>query len=275
MIAGTEARIADDDEILARGPHIIRGYWKQPETTDEVLDEEGWVATGDLGDATDDGFLIVTGRKKDLFKLSTGKYVTPEALAQALEAAEWIEHALVVGDGEKYCAALVIVSRDELANRVGDDVRRDDVRDAISQAVCDAQRELPKWSQARRIALVPDELTREEGMLTPKLSKQRPRMRESLRRGGVRPVRPKRRAARAVDGGRRHERMTLRSVARRSEVARIAGARATAGSATAARAAAAGATALRPTTPGGEVLRATSAHADIGRRVAGKVFACR
>lgn len=203
VIAGTEARIADDGEILVRGPHIMRGYWKQPDATEEAIDDDGWFATGDLGDATDDGFLIVTGRKKDLFKLSTGKYVTPEALEQALEAAAWVEHALVVGEAEKYCAALVFVSREALAEHLAADasgespdgeslrndehavaraLKRDDVREAIRAAIREAQRGLPTWSQARRVALVPDELTREDGMLTPKLSKQRPRVREAYER---------------------------------------------------------------------------------------------
>jgi long-chain acyl-CoA synthetase len=203
VVAGTEARIADDDEILARGPHIMQGYWKRPETTDEVIDEDGWFATGDLGRATDDGYLIVTGRKKDLFKLSTGKYVTPEALEQALETAAWVEHALVVGEGEKYCAAVVFVSRDALAEHLdavatgqhsdGESLRhddeavaraleREDVREAVRAAIRDAQQDLPKWSQARRVALVADDLTREEGMLTPKLSKQRPRVRQAYQR---------------------------------------------------------------------------------------------
>lgn len=189
VLAGTEAKISDDDEILARGPHIMKGYWKQPERTDEVMDDDGWFYTGDLGDATDDGYLVVTGRKKDLFKLSTGKYVTPQALEQQLEAQELIEHALVVGEAEKYAAAVLFVSPEALSDAlerlgiqdrdVAAALQDERVQERFRDAVERAQRELPEWSQAKRVALVADELTRDEGMLTPKLSKQRPRVREA------------------------------------------------------------------------------------------------
>lgn len=190
VIAGTEAKIADDDEILARGPHIMKGYWKQPERTDEAIDDDGWFYTGDLGSVTEEGYLEITGRKKDLFKLSTGKFVTPQALEQQLEAQELIEHALVVGEGEKYCAAVLFLSEEALSQLIrkvgaGDSGSRgkaalehERVQASVRDAVGRAQRDLPKWSRAKRVALVPEELTQADGMLTPKLSKQRPRVRE-------------------------------------------------------------------------------------------------
>lgn len=187
VIAGTEAKIAEDDEILARGPHIMEGYWRQPEKTADAIDADGWFYTGDLG-AVDDGYLKVTGRKKDLFKLSTGKFVTPQALEQQLEAEELIEHALVVGEAEKYCAAVLFASEEaleQLGRKVGidevDDAHRsvledERVQEEFREAVERAQRDLPKWSQAKRVAVLAEELSREDGMLTPKLSKQRPRV---------------------------------------------------------------------------------------------------
>ena len=188
VVAGTEAAIADDGEILARGPHIMKGYWERPETTADVLDDDGWFATGDLGDVTEEGYLVVTGRKKDLFKLSTGKYVTPQALEQALEGTGLIDHALVVGEGEKYCAAVVFVDHTTLGEIVDRDpdaidadvLASEDIQNRYRSTVVAAQRDLPTWSQAKRMALVLTELTRDEGMLTPKLSMQRPRVRQEF-----------------------------------------------------------------------------------------------
>lgn len=185
ILAGTEVMIADDDEILTRGPHVMQGYYRDPELTRQVLDDDGWLRTGDLGAATDRGFLRVTGRKKSLFKLSTGKYVMSQVVEERLEAQPLIEHALVVGEGEKFCAAIAFVSAEAFADRFGpapDLPRRlteERVKDAFGAAIRRAQEDLPVWSQVRRVALVGDRLTPEGGMLTPKLSMKRPRVREA------------------------------------------------------------------------------------------------
>ncbi len=114
VLAGVEVKLSDTGEILTRGPHIMKGYYNNPEETNKAIDEEGWFHTGDLGEMSEDGFLRITGRVKNLFKLSTGKYVMPQPLEALLETDDLIETALVVGEGEKYTAALLFLSQDQL-----------------------------------------------------------------------------------------------------------------------------------------------------------------
>ncbi|HEX7021421.1 MAG TPA: long-chain fatty acid--CoA ligase, partial [Trueperaceae bacterium] len=102
LLPGVEVTISEGGEILTRGPHVMQGYYRNPEATAEVIDAQGWFHTGDLGKMSEDGYLSVTGRIKNLFKLSTGKYVMPQPLEAALEADTLIEHALMVGEGEKF-----------------------------------------------------------------------------------------------------------------------------------------------------------------------------
>ena len=142
-LAGTEMAIADDDEVLARGPHIMLGYYRQPELTEEVIDDDGWLHTGDLGSIDEDGYLTITGRKKNLFKLSTGKYV---------------------------CAALVFVAPGALEERAFDDA---DLRRELIEALERGNEDLPPWSAVKRAALIEAELTIENGALTPKMSVKR------------------------------------------------------------------------------------------------------
>ncbi|MFA5712605.1 MAG: long-chain fatty acid--CoA ligase [Bacteroidales bacterium] len=107
-IEGTELRIADDGEILTRGPHVMLGYYKDPEYTKEIIDEEGWLHTGDIGVMEDEIFLKITDRKKEIFKLSNGKYIAPQVLENKLKESSYIENCMVVGENEKFASALII-----------------------------------------------------------------------------------------------------------------------------------------------------------------------
>ncbi|CAN0366756.1 unnamed protein product, partial [Ectocarpus sp. 4 AP-2014] len=112
-LPGVTVRIADDGEVLVQGPNVMRGYWNDPEATAETL-RDGWLHTGDLGSLDADGYLTITGRKKELIVLATGKNVAPSRVEALLCASPWIEQACVVGDGAKGLRALIVPNPDRL-----------------------------------------------------------------------------------------------------------------------------------------------------------------
>ncbi len=191
VLPGVEVMIAADGEILTRGPHIMQGYFKAEDKTREVIDDDGWFHTGDIGEFTDDDFLRITDRKKDLFKLSTGKYVMPQPLENNLGIESLIEHAVVVGSGHKFCTALIFPEQDALrsfARTAGLDAGQD-VADLLeAPAVIEKYQELvdkandgmDHWSTIKRFALIPDHLTVENGLLTPTLKVKRPKVRAAF-----------------------------------------------------------------------------------------------
>ena len=164
LLAGVEVKRTPSGELLTRGPQVMQGYYNNPSATTEVIDRDGWFATGDLGEMSDDGFLTITGRLKNTFKLSTGKFVTPQPLEGALEADPHIENALTVGEGEKFCAALLFLAP-------GSDPET--VEAEVTRAVQEANRALPEWSQAKRVLLLTDTLSIDNGFLTPTLKVKR------------------------------------------------------------------------------------------------------
>jgi long-chain acyl-CoA synthetase len=189
-IAGVEVTIAKDNEILTRGPHVMKGYYKQPNETAKVIDDSGWFHTGDLG-AIDDGHLKITGRKKSLFKLSTGKYVIPQPLEAELQHEPLVEKALVLGEGRKFCSALIFPNIQHLTRFAQDhglDTRKsldelvDDpvIQERFREIVEEANREMPPWSTIKRFAVIPRELTVEGGLLTPTMKVRRPRVQEEF-----------------------------------------------------------------------------------------------
>jgi long-chain acyl-CoA synthetase len=177
LLPGVEVKLADDGEILTRGPHVMQGYYRNEEATKAAFTEDGWFKTGDLGKMTDDGYLVITGRKKNLFKLSTGKFVMPQPLEQALESEALVDHALVVGEGEKFCAALLFVNPEALAahtSKAGKAaLEAPEVQQTLKEAVVKANRELPAWSRVKRAAVVVGELTVANEALTPTLKLRR------------------------------------------------------------------------------------------------------
>ncbi len=164
LLPGTEVRFAKGGELLVRGPQVMRGYFGNAEATAEALDPEGWFHTGDLGEVSEDGFLRITGRSKNVFKLSTGKFVMPQPLEEALEAAPHIEYAIVIGEGEKYCAALLFLAPG---------TNPDEAADGLKRTVKEANRALPEWSQAKRALLLTDTLSIDNNLLTPTLKVKR------------------------------------------------------------------------------------------------------
>src|SRR5262249_45685435 len=107
-IPGVEIRIAEDGEILTRGPHVMQGYWKNPEATRAAIDADGWFYTGDVGTLDADGFLSITDRKKDLIITAGGKNVAPSELERLLLTDPWIDQAIVYGDRKPFISALIV-----------------------------------------------------------------------------------------------------------------------------------------------------------------------
>jgi len=181
-IPGGEVRIAPDGEILVRGPNVGLGYYRNPEGTAELLDEEGWMHSGDLGALDPDGYLRITGRKKDLIVNAAGKNIAPQPIELELQAAPVIAQAVVVGDGRPYLTALLTVDADEVASWPGKEHLRDDavgrasdpeVLAATEHAVDAVNATRSPVEQIKRWRLLPEDLTVDEGELTPTLKVRR------------------------------------------------------------------------------------------------------
>ncbi len=181
-IPGVELRIADDGEILARGPNIMRGYFNKPDATADVL-RDGWFHTGDIGHIDADGYLTITDRKKDLLVTSGGKKIAPQPVEAVLKRSPLVSEAVLLGDRRKYAAVLIVPDFAALERRLKDLgrppgtreelVRRADVL-ALYQEIVDAlNRELSQFERIKTIALLPTEFTVESGELTPTLKVKR------------------------------------------------------------------------------------------------------
>ncbi len=183
VIDGVEVKIAEDGEILAKGPNIMQGYYKDPDKTATVL-KDGYFHTGDKGEIDSDGFLKITGRTKEMFKTSGGKYVVPPLLEGELKQSRFIEQVMVVGEGEKMPAAIVqpnfVFIRDWI-ERKGHDIGSSCEDIASSQIVIDRiQREVDecnknfgKWEQIKKFELTPEEWSIDGGQLTPTMKMKR------------------------------------------------------------------------------------------------------
>ena len=181
-VAGVEVTIAEDGEILTRGPHVMKGYYKAQDKTDEVIDDDGWFHTGDIGEFTSEGYLKITDRKKALFKLSTGKYVIPQPIENKLTESPLIEQAVVVGNSQKFCTALVfpnmealpLWARDNGVTAQGADLLKDPkVLQHYETLVAEANQGMDKWSQVQRFILLPETMTVENELLTPTMKVKR------------------------------------------------------------------------------------------------------
>ena len=114
ILPGVQVKIADDGEILCKGPNVMKGYYKRPDSTAEAIDAEGWFHTGDIGVMVDGRFLKITDRKKALLKTSGGKYIAPQPIENKMKESRYIEQIMVVGDGQKFAGALIVPKFAEL-----------------------------------------------------------------------------------------------------------------------------------------------------------------
>jgi long-chain acyl-CoA synthetase len=182
-IPGTSIKIAEDGEVLIRGPIVMDGYWQNQAANDEVFDSERWFKSGDLGKLDDDGFLYIVGRKKELIVTAGGKNVAPAVLEDRLRAHPLVSQCMVVGDNQPFIAALVTVDQDALklwvANNkkdgasIADLVNDPDLIAVIQTAVDDANKAVSKAESIRKFTLLPTDFTIAGGHLTAKLSVKR------------------------------------------------------------------------------------------------------
>ncbi|GAB3265990.1 AMP-dependent synthetase/ligase [Nocardioides dilutus] len=181
-LPGNTVRVAEDGELLFLGGQVFTGYWHNDEATAEVLEESGWFHTGDVGEIDDEGFVRITGRKKEILVTAGGKNVAPAALEDRIRAHPLVDQCLVVGDGRPFIAALVTLDRDALptwAERHGKkpDVRHlvddPDLLAEIGQAVDEANKSVSRAESIRKFRVLAEEWTEEGGQLTPSLKLKR------------------------------------------------------------------------------------------------------
>jgi long-chain acyl-CoA synthetase len=175
-IKDVEVRITEDGEVITRGPHVMKGYWKRPQETEEVL-RAGWFYTGDLGELDEEGFLTLKGRKKEILVLSTGKNIAPRSIEETLEQSPYITRVIAVGDEKPSVGVLVVPDEEKVrawAHEQGlqlpdgvDLASDDNVRQLIESEIRRLQANLAVFEKVRKFEFLQDDLTEESGLLTP------------------------------------------------------------------------------------------------------------
>lgn len=191
-VIGTEEKTAGDGEILARGPQVFEEYWNRPDTTREAFTEDGWFRTGDIGWFDDEGFLSITDRKKNLFITSGGKNIAPQPIELALAAQPYIDQAILVGDGRKYCTALIVPDFEKLAGYAEsgglqasspqDLVTIPEIQALIRTQVDEVNRRLPRHEQVQYCSILTEPFQVSTGELTPSMKMKRRIIEEKFRR---------------------------------------------------------------------------------------------
>jgi long-chain acyl-CoA synthetase len=182
-IKGVEIKIAADGEILCKGPNVMKGYYNRPDLTAEVIDDNGFFHTGDIGELVQGMYLRITDRKKEIFKTAGGKYVAPQVLENKLKESIFIEQVMVIGENERFPAALIVpsfVHLKEWCQRMGisyesnaDIIKKTAVMEKVKQEVDKCNEQFGNWEKVKKIQLLPAEWSIEGGELTPKLSLKR------------------------------------------------------------------------------------------------------
>ncbi|WP_243060334.1 long-chain fatty acid--CoA ligase [Nocardioides sp. SR21] len=180
-LPGTAVRVADDGELLFKGGQVMTGYWRNEQATAEVL-EDGWFHTGDIGEVDDEGFIRITGRKKEIIVTAGGKNVAPAVLEDRLRAHLLVDQCVVVGDGQPFIGALITLDRESVptwaeshgkSKNVRDLVDDPDLRAEIEAAVDEANKAVSRAESIRKFTILADEWTEEGGQLTPSLKLKR------------------------------------------------------------------------------------------------------
>ncbi len=180
---GYELKIAPDGEILLRGSNVMKGYYKNPEATKEVLDKDGWLASGDIGFVDKEGYLHITDRKKDLIVTAGGKNIAPQPIENKLKMNMYIEEAVMIGDKRPYCVALIVPSFEilkDVAKKEGitydsekELIEHPRVKELISAAIDETNSGLAKYETIKKFALIPQLFSQETGELTPTIKVKR------------------------------------------------------------------------------------------------------
>jgi long-chain acyl-CoA synthetase len=183
-LPGVTVRVADDNEIMVKGPLVFKEYWRNPDATSEVLDDDGWFSTGDLGHLDDDGYLTITGRKKEIIVTAAGKNVAPAVLEDRIRAHRLVSQAMVIGDRQPFIAALVTIDEEALprwlesvglpADTPLADLRTDGkLRAEIQEAVDAANKAVSHAEAIKEFRILPADFTEATGELTPSLKVKR------------------------------------------------------------------------------------------------------
>jgi len=180
---GVEVKIADDEEILARGPNIMKGYYKNEAATQEAIDPDGWFHTGDVGHVDADGFLVITDRKKDLIVTAGGKKIAPQPIENQLKTNPYIAEIVLIGNARRFPAALVVPDFEQLHKWTREQgiksfnkqelVRNQDLIDFIQKQIDEMTPHLAQFEKIKKVCLLPKAFTLEGGELTPTLKVKR------------------------------------------------------------------------------------------------------
>lgn len=182
-ISGVEIKIAEDGEILCKGPNIMKGYYNRPDLSAEIIDKDGFLHTGDIGEMVDGKFLRITDRKKEIFKTAGGKYIAPQILENKFKESPYIEQVIVIGENQRLPAALVLpdfsalkgwCERNNITYSTNKEMIRDQrVIDKIQSVIDHFNQNFGHWEQVKKIELLSEEWSIDGGELTPKLSLKR------------------------------------------------------------------------------------------------------
>ncbi len=183
LLKNIEVKIAEDGEICVKGPSVMLGYYKKPELTKEVMDSEGWFHTGDIGVMEDGRFLRITDRKKEMFKTSGGKYITPQITENKLKESRFIEQAMVIGENEKFPSAFIVPAfafiktwcekHQIIYTSNAEMIKNTEILNRIMKEVDGINSDLSQHERIKKIELLPKEWSVESGEMTPKLSLKR------------------------------------------------------------------------------------------------------
>jgi long-chain acyl-CoA synthetase len=176
-------KIAEDGEILCKGPNVMKGYYNRPDLSAEVIDKDGFFHTGDIGEIVDGQYLRITDRKKEIFKTAGGKYIAPQMLENKFKESTFIEQVMVIGENERFPSALVLPSfavlqkwceKKEIPYTTNEEmVREPRVVEKIWSEIEKYNEEFGHWERVKKVELLPLEWSIDGGELTPKLSLRR------------------------------------------------------------------------------------------------------
>lgn len=183
VIEGVEVKIAEDGEVLCKGPNVMKGYYNRPDLSDEVIDKDGFFHTGDIGEFVDGVYLRITDRKKEIFKTAGGKYIAPQVLENKFKESPYIEQVIVIGENERFPAALILPSfpalsawceRSGIAYSSNEEmIKNQKVIDKIQSVIDHFNSEFGNWEKVKKFELLYKDWSIDGGELTPKLSLRR------------------------------------------------------------------------------------------------------
>jgi long-chain acyl-CoA synthetase len=183
IISGIEVKIAEDGEIITRGPHIMKGYYKRPDLTAEVIDQDGWFHTGDIGEFLEGKYLKITDRKKEMFKTSGGKYIAPQNMENRFKESRYIEQIMVLGDGQKFASVLIVPAFDSVKSwcaiknipYTNDEemLKHPKVLEKFQREIDEINENFAQYEKIKKFTLLPKLWTIDGGELTAKLSLKR------------------------------------------------------------------------------------------------------